>query len=155
MTNAESVSGAEIRRLREGDVALSALRDSLNSEPVRVGPEATAATFAPMWAQIYFPSRKSELTSPARRLLDEEIVGFRANPNVTIVLLGYAAQTGANTALGGRRAQAVMDYIVANGIAPSRVVIRSDGSRQRIPNSTGAPSGSAIFWVLIAPDMIK
>jgi hypothetical protein len=58
-------------------------------------------------------------------------------------------------ALGNRRAQAAKDYILTNGIAPNRVVIRSSGNLRGIPDSMLAQTGKTIFWVLIASDVIE
>jgi outer membrane protein OmpA-like peptidoglycan-associated protein len=95
-------------------------------------------------------------------LLDEKVAVFRANPAMTIVMLGYTDVKGTdayNMALGTRRAQAAKDYIVSKGIAPSRVVIDSRGERQQIANSAGAegeaPNRRAIFRLLITPDVIE
>jgi outer membrane protein OmpA-like peptidoglycan-associated protein len=156
MAHEDSVSAAETRRLRERDAALRALRDSLRSAPVRtegvtlVSP--TRATMATMEAQIHFAFNKSVLTDSAKAILDEKVAVFRANPPLTIVILGY------NMALGERRAQAAKSYIVAKGIAENRVIIESRGERHQIPNTVGkqgeAPNRRAIFRLLIAPDEI-
>ena len=162
ITHEDSVSATEIRRLRSRDAALRALRDSLNNAPVNIPSTTSAATLATMEAQIHFAFDRSELTDSATMLLDEKAAVFRANPDMTIVVLGYTDVTGTdayNMALGSRRAQAAKDYLVAGGIAASRVIIESKGERQQIPNSAGvdgeAPNRRAIFRLLIAPDVIR
>jgi outer membrane protein OmpA-like peptidoglycan-associated protein len=114
-----------------------------------------------MEAQLHFAFDKSDLTDSAKVLLDEKVAVFRANPSMTIVLLGYTDVTGTdayNMALGTRRAQATKDYIVARGIAPSRIIIESKGEGQQIPMSGGvageASNRRAVFRLLIAPDAI-
>lgn len=158
----DSVSAAETRRLRDRDMALARLRDSLNNAPASVRPTTTAATLATMQAQIHFAFDKSELTDSAKTLLDEKVAVFRANPEMTIVMVGYTDLKGTdayNMALGERRAQAARNYIVSKGIAPNRVLIESAGERQQIPNSAGAqgeaPNRRAIFRLLMAPDVIR
>jgi outer membrane protein OmpA-like peptidoglycan-associated protein len=153
----DSVSAMETARLRDRDAALRTLRDSLSG-----ATSTSAATLATMEAQIHFAFDKSELTDSATALLDDKIGVFRANPAMTIVLLGYTDVTGTdryNMALGERRAQAAKDYIVAHGIAANRVIIESRGERHQIANSAGeageAPNRRAIFRLLIAPDVIR
>lgn len=164
MAHEDSVSAAETRRLRDRDAELRALRDSLNNAPVctpvtrvsseQVIPILKDVTDANMEAQIYFACGKSELTDSAKTLLDEKVAVFRANPAMTIVVQGYTDRTGTdayNMALGTRRAQAAKDYIVARGIAASRVIIESKG--EGVAGET--PNRRAIFRLLIAPDVIK
>lgn len=158
----DSVSAEETLRLRGRDAALSRLRDSLGNAHASPAPTTSEATRATMEAQIQFAFDKSDLTDSAKTLLDEKVAVFRANPAMTIVLLGYTDVTGTdgyNMALGSRRAQAAKDYIVARGIAASRVIIESKGERHQIADSAGAegeaPNRRAIFRLLIAPDVIE
>ncbi len=158
----DSVSAAEIRRLRDRDAALQALRDSLANAPVTQAAVTSAATLATMEARIHFAFDKSDLSDSAKAILDEKIEVFRANPNMTIVIGGYTDLVGTdayNMALGTRRAQAAKDYIVDHGIAANRIIVESKGERQQIPNSAGvageAPNRRAVFHLLIAPDVVK
>jgi outer membrane protein OmpA-like peptidoglycan-associated protein len=156
----DSVSAAETRRLRERDMALRTLRDSLDRAPMRT-PPVTPAALSTMQAQIHFAFDKSELTDSAKTILDEKVAVFRANPAMTIVMVGYTDATGTdayNMALGVRRAEAAKAFIVARGIDASRVVLESKGERQQIPNSEGtageAPNRRAIFRLLMTPDVL-
>ena len=154
ITKSNSVGAAETQRLRYSDVALRALRDSLRT--ARIRPEVPPkAPFVTMSARIYFALDRSELTRSTKNRLDEEIVAFHANPDISIIVVGNSVQSRAATALGNRRAQAAKDYILTNGIAPNRVVIRSSGDLREIPDSTLAQTGKTIFWVLIASDVIE
>ena len=140
----DSVSAAETRRLRDRDAALNALRDSLRSAPV--------ANLAMMQAHIHFAFDKSQLSDSAKAILDEKIGVFRANPNMSILIVGYTDVTGTdayNMALGTRRAHATKDYIVARGISADRVIIDSKGERQQIENSAQAPNRRAVFRLLM------
>jgi outer membrane protein OmpA-like peptidoglycan-associated protein len=155
MAPRDSVSAAETARLRDRDRALQALRDSLRTATGRASP----ADVATMEAKIHFAFDKSALTDSARVILDDKVALFRANPSMAIVLLGYTDVTGTdayNMALGARRAGAARDYIVAQGIASSRVTIESRGERRQIANSAG-PAGEAdnrraTFRLSIEPD---
>jgi outer membrane protein OmpA-like peptidoglycan-associated protein len=155
----DSVSAEETLRLRGRDAALRQLRDSLAG--AGGAPPASAAR-ATMEAEIHFAFDKSDLTDSAKTVLEEKVAVFRANPAMTVVLLGYTDVTGTdayNMALGARRAAAARDFIVARGIAADRVIVESRGERQQITNSTGAEGEAdnrrAQFRLLIAPDVIN
>ena len=160
MASADSVSASETRRLRDRDAALAALRDSLRNAPAR--PTTSAANLATMEAQIRFAFDKSEITDSAAVVLDDKVAVFRANPDMTIVMVGYTDVTGTdayNMALGVRRAEAAKAYIVGKGIGANRIMIQSAGERQQITNSAGtegeASNRRAIFRLLMAPDVIR
>ncbi len=153
----DSVSASETRRLRERDAAFRALRDSLRNAPVAHAP--SPATVAAMEARIHFAFDKSELTDSARAILDEKVAIFRANPDLSIDVVGYTDVTGSdayNMALGTRRADATKAYIVSQGIAANRIITDSKGERQQITNSAGAkgeaPNRRAIFRLVISSD---
>jgi OOP family OmpA-OmpF porin len=127
---------------------------------VRTAPVTTAA-LATMQAEIRFAFDKSALSDSAKAVLDDKVAVFRANPDMTIVMVGYTDVTGSdayNMALGTRRAEVARAYIVARGIEAGRVLIESKGERQQIANSAGAdgeaPNRRAIFRLLMTPDVI-
>ncbi len=156
MVHEDSVSAAETRRLRAAEAALRALRDSLRVTPAR---GMTAAETATMGALIHFAFDKSILTDSARTILDEKVQVFRANPEMTIAIVGHTDVAGTdayNLALGTRRAEAAKEYIVSKGISASRIVIESRGEGQPVTGASGraaqAPNRRAIFRIVIAPD---
>ena len=159
MRHDDSVSAAETRRLRERDMALRNLRDSLRTAPRPYAPPAAAVTT--MQATIQFAFDKSVLTDSARSVLDEKVEVFRANPEMSILMVGYTDPKGTdayNMALGIRRAEATKAYLVGKGVAAERVIIDSRGERKQIANSAGADGDAlnrrAVFRLLIAPDAI-
>jgi outer membrane protein OmpA-like peptidoglycan-associated protein len=163
MTHSDSVSADETRRLRDREAALRALRDSLrNNPPARMAPTTTRQLKETMEASIHFAFNKSVLTDSAKAVLDSKIGIFRANPDMTIVMVGYTDIKGTdkyNMALGERRAEAAKAYIVARGIDSGRVLMESKGKRAQIPNSSGAAGEAAnrrvIFRLLMTPDVIS
>lgn len=151
----DSVSAAETRRLRASDAALRALRDSLESVPART----SATDMASMESRIHFDYDKSVLTDSARALLDDKVRVFRANPDMTISIVGHTDVAGSdayNMALGTRRAEAAKAYLVARGISAGRIVISSVGEDQPVTSATGraaqAPNRRAAFRIVIAGD---
>lgn len=155
----DSVSAAETRRLRAANAALLALRDSLRNAPE---PGMTAAEMATMEARIHFAFDKSVLTDSARTILDQKVLVFRANPEMTISIVGHTDIAGTDTynlALGTRRAEAAKAYIVSKGISANRIVIESRGENQPVTEAAGraaqAPNRRAVFRIVIAPDVKK
>jgi outer membrane protein OmpA-like peptidoglycan-associated protein len=156
MMHEDSVSAAETRRLRAAEAALRALRDSIRNAPVPM----SAAEMATMEARIHFAFDRSELTDSARAILDEKVLVFRANPEMTIAIVGHTDIVGTdayNLALGTRRAEAARAYIVSRGIDANRIVIESRGESQPVVEAAGragqAPNRRAVFRIVIAPDV--
>jgi len=152
----DSVSAAETRRLRAAEAALLALRDSLTNAPVGM----TAGEMATMESRIHFAFDKSELTDSAKAILDDKVKVFRANPDMTIVIVGHTDIAGTdayNIALGTRRAEAAKAYIVARGISADRLVIESRGETQPVTQAAGqagqGPNRRAVFRIVISPDV--
>lgn len=152
----DSVSSSETRRLRDRDAALAALRDSLRDATI-TSPAGNAETMA---ATIHFAFDKSQLTDSAKTILDEKVAMLRANPNMSIVMVGYTDLIGTdayNMALGTRRAVAAKAYIADQGIASSRVTIESKGERRPVTEAPGisaqAPNRRAVFRLGVAPDV--
>jgi peptidoglycan-associated lipoprotein len=157
MPFADSVSAAETRRLRQREAALTALRDSLRNTPPR--PVVLPTTLSTMEARIHFDFDKSVLTDSAKAILDDKVTVFRANPSLTIVVLGFTDLIGRNEynlALGERRALAAKAYIVAKGIDATRIIVESKGDTQPLTEAPGkdgqAPNRRAVFRLLMAPD---
>lgn len=157
MMHEDSVSASEIRRLRDRDAALRALRDSLRNLP----PAVSKADMETMQAQIQFAFDKSDLTDESRAILDAKLAVFRANPSMSIVMVGYTDVKGTdayNMALGERRAEVAKQYLVSHGVEASRIILESKGERSQMPNSAGAAGEAenrrAVFRLLIAPTPI-
>lgn len=126
----DSVSAAETRRLREQDRRYVALRDSLQRNPVVAMTPSSVAALATMLEMVHFESDQSSLDGVARAILDDKVVIFNANPEMKIVITGYASSPGTNAynmALGLRRANASRDYLVSKGVAASRIEIATRG----------------------------
>jgi outer membrane protein OmpA-like peptidoglycan-associated protein len=157
----DSVSAAETRRLRDRDADLRALRDSLSRVPPPVSPAETSTS---MEDRIQFAFDKSDLTDASKAILDEKVAIFRANPTMTVVIVGHTGNMGTdayNMKLGMRRAQAAKAYLVSRGIAGSRVQIESRGEGQPVvsPPAVGkaanAPNRRDMFRLIVVPDVIK
>ena len=160
LAHEDSVSASETRRLRDSDAALSALRDSLRNSMGKAAVPVSAANVTTMQATIHFAFDKSELTDSARATLDEKVELFRANPQMSIMIVGYTDHFGTsayNIALGEQRANAAKSYIVSHGVDASRVIVESRGERQPVTEASGvagqAPNRRAVFRLQVAPDV--
>ncbi|HWL40302.1 MAG TPA: OmpA family protein [Gemmatimonadaceae bacterium] len=81
-------------------------------------------------APVYFELDQAELTDEGRQQLDAKREAMRNQPAIRIRIEGHADDTGSdeyNMALGGRRAATARRYLMAGGIAESRIQILSRG----------------------------
>ncbi|MGC9269846.1 OmpA family protein [Acidiphilium sp.] len=80
--------------------------------------------------RAFFGFNKSTLTSADQATLSRQAEWLAKYPNVDVLVAGNADPRGTETynlALGKRRANAARDYLVAKGVAPSRVQTVSYG----------------------------
>ena len=84
---------------------------------------------------IYFDFDKSDIRADAARTLQTNANWFRSNPNYLILIEGHCDERGTNEynlALGERRARSTMNYLVAQGVASSRMTIISYGEERPV-----------------------
>ena len=101
----------------------------------------TKAVFAN--ATVYFEFDKSSLTSKSIQTLKSAVNALNENSSIKITLSGHADERGTreyNLALGQRRAEAVSDYFVLNGISRNRITVKSYGEEK--PVAYGQDEGS-------------
>jgi len=120
---------------------------------------SSAASLATMRELVHFAYDKSELTAQSREALDDKVNVFRANPAMRILIVGHTDDRGTgvyNLALGTRRAEVVRDYLVAQGVASSRIELETRGETQPMAsgNSEGAMAQNRrdAFLILVASD---
>ena len=83
--------------------------------------------------RVFFDFDSAVLEPEARRTLDRQAEWLRLFPEVLLVLEGHCDERGTreyNLALGERRANAVREYLIAQGIAPSRLRTLSYGKER-------------------------
>ena len=101
---------------------------------------SSAAALATMNALIHFENDQAFLSDSAKAMLDEKVAVFRANPAMRIIIVGYASEPGTedyNFALGGRRAAAAKDYLVAQGINQNRIELETRGQGELVVEGPG------------------
>lgn len=163
MMHSDSVSAAETRRLREAAARYQALRDSLaRPRTPTMNPTSSESALATMQQMIYFERDKSTLSDSAKRILDEKVAVFRANPNMKIVIVGHASSPGSdayNAALGLRRAEASKAYLVSRGVSADRVEISTKGEGQLAvegdSDAANAANRRGAFRLLIADPFLQ
>lgn len=163
MTHSDSVSAAETRRLRALEASYAALRDSLRRNPVQAMTPSSVAALATMLEMINFERDQSDLDEVSRAILRDKVVIFNANPDMRIVITGYASQPGTdayNLALGFRRATAAKAYLVSQGVAANRIEITTRGEQNLLVEGPGDVANAANrrgqFRLLIAdPYLVK
>jgi len=84
---------------------------------------------------VLFVVDQSSLTPTAIAILDQQAAWLNTNPAATITIEGHADEQGTrdyNLALGSRRASSVRDYLVAQGVADTRISVVSYGKERPI-----------------------
>ncbi|MFN8831292.1 MAG: peptidoglycan-associated lipoprotein Pal [Labrys sp. (in: a-proteobacteria)] len=85
--------------------------------------------------RVFFAEDQSDLSDQARATLGQQARWLQAYPRYTVTIEGHADERGTreyNLALGARRAQAVRDYLVAQGIQAQRMRTISYGKERPV-----------------------
>lgn len=99
-----------------------------------LGGEATADYFInSVGDTVLFAAEQTTLDSTARATLARQAAWLNQHGNFTAVVQGHAEETGTreyNLALGARRANAVQEYLVAQGVESGRIRTLSFGKER-------------------------
>ena len=82
---------------------------------------------------VYFDFNSSTLSVQALNALKGQVAWLHSNPNALIVIEGHCDERGTreyNLALSEKRASAVSDYFIANGINPKRIRVIAYGKER-------------------------
>jgi OOP family OmpA-OmpF porin len=94
---------------------------------------------------LEFDSNKWEIKPKYYGLMNKAVRVFQVNPALTVEIVGHTDNTGSeelNQKLSEKRANAVRDYFIANGIASDRLTARGMGEKDPIA-SNDTPEGRA------------
>ena len=83
--------------------------------------------------RVLFGYDSSELSTEAKLTLDKQSRFLRVNSDLTFTIEGHCDERGTreyNLALGEKRATAVRDYLVIEGISPDRIRVISYGKEK-------------------------
>ena len=106
---------------------------------VSITSKSTATQAVLANAVVYFDYDQSNLTAKSIQALKGVSDLMKRNQKITISIEGHADERGTreyNLALGQRRAEAVANYLVANGINGNRLITKSYGEER--PLSLGS-----------------
>jgi peptidoglycan-associated lipoprotein len=98
-----------------------------------VGPGTQADLVANVGDRVFFELDRSDITQEGRATLGRQAEWLKKYPNVSVTIEGHCDERGTreyNLALGERRAQAVKNYLVANGIPANRIQTVSFGKER-------------------------
>ena len=82
---------------------------------------------------VFFAFNSSELSADAKSVLDSNVEYLKANPTIEVQIEGHCDERGGvqyNIALGEKRAQTVRNYLMAMGVASSRITMISFGKER-------------------------
>ncbi len=85
--------------------------------------------------RVLFPVNQSSLSPEARDILTKQAAWLIDNPSFSAIIEGHADEQGTreyNLALGARRASAVQNFLIEQGVAPSRLRTVSYGKERPI-----------------------
>jgi len=115
-----------------GEVRTVQASTSSNKEDISYESQAVFAN-----ATIYFDFDKTNLSSKSLQTLKSVVDVLDDNSQLNVVLAGHADERGTreyNLALGQRRADAVSQYLILNGIENNRIITKSYGEERPIAN---------------------
>lgn len=96
-------------------------------------PQAKVSEEAPALTDIFFDFDKYNIRSDQRKSAEQDVSWLRNNGKVNIIVEGHCDERGTseyNMALGERRAKAVKDFLVSQGISAKRIKTISYGKEK-------------------------
>ena len=124
---------------KEADAAAAAAEEQAAQKAQVKAQQGLEAAAANVGTVFYFQFDSSSLTEDARAQVDAHIQALLGN-NDSVRLEGHTDERGTreyNLALGERRANAVRDYMVANGLPSYRVETISYGEENPVAYGSG------------------
>jgi outer membrane protein OmpA-like peptidoglycan-associated protein len=112
----------------EDKVIITERRDGTASDPAKAPGAATASAFE----DVHFDRNRFALRPEDLNILRAAAAALKADPSMIVYIQGYTCNLGSaayNLALGARRANAVKDYLVSEGIAADRLRTISMGEK--------------------------
>jgi len=89
--------------------------------------------------RVFFAYDSYSLAASAQATLNKQAKWLKANPSVAIAVEGHADERGTreyNLALGDRRASAVKDYLMSQGISSNRISTISYGKERPVKSGS-------------------
>ncbi|PWE16420.1 peptidoglycan-associated lipoprotein Pal [Marinicauda salina] len=105
------------------------------TEPAGPTPGSAEDFEATAGDRVFYGFDRYDLTPEARETLRRQAAWLASYPGVRILIAGNADERGTreyNLALGARRANAARDYLVSQGVDPSRISTVSYGKERPV-----------------------
>ena len=99
------------------------------------GPGSLQEFTSSVGDRVFFETDSTELTSIGQATLDKQAAWLNQYQRYTFTLEGHADERGTreyNFALGARRAETVKTYLIAKGVAPTRMKTISYGKERPV-----------------------
>jgi len=90
--------------------------------------------------RVYFGFNKYNISADSAEILDLQAEWLKSDPSINIIVEGHCDERGTreyNLALGERRANAVKDYLIRQGISARRIKTISYGKERPVYVGTG------------------
>ena len=90
-------------------------------------PEEADVDVRGCWVVAHFPFEKADITTERAEKLDEAVGVLKNNPDMDIEIQGHTCSMGPlsyNQVLSEKRAKAVYDYLIINGISAPRMTCK-------------------------------
>jgi len=136
---AQEAAVAEQQAARAGHRATAARRAELERELAELKARETAHGLVLTLGDVHFAPNNSEPTTAAMRKLSPFVTILKDQPQRSIRIDGYTDSSGtesSNLDLSQRRADAVRDFLIENGISPRRITARGYGKANPIASNT-------------------
>ena len=117
-----------------------------DNEAIAMAKEAAAnakALCPPKLGDIHFKFNKATLTKKAKEILKKDIQILKNAPDMKVRIEGNACQHGSeqyNQKLSMRRAKAVREYLIKEGIAPERLSVAAYGETKPLIDMKPTPA---------------
>ena len=115
-----------------------AMEQSTQGTGVQVSQTADNRLKLEVPSDVSFNVGRAEIQPTLRPILDRFATTLNDNPGTTVTIIGHTDSTGSdsiNNPLSVNRAASVRDYLVARGVAGSRIAIDGRGSREPIADN--------------------
>ena len=131
--NQDSADAAEKAKRDAAEAARRAAEEAARKAAAEKLAAEIAAAKAAFAVPVYFDYDKSDIRDDQKATLEAKLPIFQANADMRIRVAGHTDNRGSdeyNLALGQRRAAEVKRYLVARGIAESRIDVVSFGEER-------------------------
>lgn len=137
--------GGFVKRVLPGGVTLSVPVTGIEAKLVAFIEDKSLAVSDTTWFdfdRLTFASGSATILPESKEQLDNIVAVLKAYPNVNVKIGGYTDDVGsadANLRLSQRRADAVMQLLVGNGIADNRLTAEGYGEKHAVADNSTEP----------------